>query len=103
MNVPMLQLWRSCQWEEDGLPVEHFLKIVHLQQADTESIHSALIECLKKKDLQVGRIMGVGFDGAATFSGKESGFQAQMKNFAPRALFVHCLCHMLQLAYTFKL
>lgn len=41
-----------CRWEEDGLPVEHFIEIVHLQQADAESIHySALIECLKKKDL----------------------------------------------------
>ena len=87
-----------CRWEEDGLPVEHFLEIVHLQKANAESIHSALIECLKKKDLQVGRIVGMGFDGAATFSGKKSGIQARMKKFAPHALFVHCHCHMLQLA-----
>lgn len=40
----------------------------------------------------------MGFDGAATFSGKRSGVQARMKNFAPHALFVHCHCHMLQLA-----
>ena len=63
------------RWEEDGLPVEHFLKIVHLQKADAESIHSSLIECLKKKDLQVGRIMGMGFDGAVTFSGKNLVFR----------------------------
>ena len=87
-----------CRWEEDGSPVEHFLEIIHLQQADAESIHSALIECLKKKSLQVGKIVGMGFDGAATFSGKKSGVQARMKKFAPHALFVHCHCHMLQLA-----
>ena len=87
-----------CRWEEDGVPVEHFLDIVHLQQADAESIHSALIECLKNKNLQVGRIVGMGFDGAATFSGKRSGVQARMKKLAPHALFVHCHCHMLQLA-----
>lgn len=51
----------------------HVLEIIHLKHADAESIHSALIECLKKKDLQVGRIVGMGFDGAATFSGKRSG------------------------------
>ena len=86
-----------CRWEEDGLPVEHFLEIVHLQQAHAESIHSALIECLKKKNLQVGRIVVMGFDGAATFSGKRSGVQARMKKLAPHALFVHCHSHMLQL------
>ena len=42
--------------------------------------------------------MGMGFDGAATFSGKRSGVQARMKKLAPHALFVHCHCHMLQLA-----
>ena len=46
-----------CRWEEDGLPVEHFLEIVHLQQVDALSIHSALIKCLKKKYLQVGGVM----------------------------------------------
>ena len=42
---------------EDGLPVEHFLEVVHLQQADAESIHTALLSVEKKKDLQMGRIV----------------------------------------------
>ena len=40
----------------------------------------------------------MGFDGAATFSGKKTGVQARLKQHAPHALFVHCHCHMLQLA-----
>lgn len=40
----------------------------------------------------------MGFDGAATFSGKKSGVQSQLKKNSPHALFVHCHCHMLQLA-----
>ena len=40
----------------------------------------------------------MGFDGAATFSGKKSGVQARMKEHSPHALFVHCHCHQLQLA-----
>ena len=66
--------------------MEHFLEIVHLQQAEAESILSAL-ECLKKKSLQVGKIVGMGFDGAATFLGKKSGVQASMKKFV-----LHALC-----------
>ena len=58
-----------CRWEEDGVPVECFLDIIPLKKADAETIYSTLIECLKRKNLQVGRIVGLGFDGAATFSG----------------------------------
>ena len=37
------------RWEEEGSPEEHFMEIVHLKQANAESIYSALIECLKEK------------------------------------------------------
>ena len=60
-----------CHWEEKGTPEEHFLEIVHLCQANAESIFSALVECLKEKKLQINRIVGMGFDGASTFSGEK--------------------------------
>ena len=41
-----------------------------------------------------GRIV-VGFDGTATVSGQRTGVQAHIK---PHALFVHCHCHLVQLA-----
>ena len=74
------------------------MEIVHLKQANVESIYSALVECLKEKNLQVSKIVGMGFDGASTFSGKKTGVQTRIKKFAPHALFVHCHCHLLQLA-----
>ena len=40
----------------------------------------------------------MGFDGAATFSGKKSVVQARMKKHSHNALFVHCYCHQLILA-----
>lgn len=87
-----------CRWEEDGVPVECFLEIIPLKRANAETIYSSLMECLKDKNLQVGRIVGLGFDGAATFSGKKTGVQARIKKHTPHALFVHCHCHLLQLA-----
>ena len=87
-----------CRWEEKGIPEEHFLEIVHLRQANAESIFSALVECLKEKKLQINRIVGMDFDGASTFSGGKTGVQTRMKTLAPHALFVHCHCHLLQLA-----
>ena len=40
----------------------------------------------------------MGFDGAATFSGNKIGVQRRLKELLPHALFVHCRCHVLQLA-----
>ena len=50
------------------------------------------------ENVQLGYIVGVGFDGAVTFSGKKTGVQAKMKKYASHATYVHCHCHMLQLA-----
>ena len=68
-----------------------------MKKADAETIYSTLIECLKKKNLQVERLVRLGFDGAATFSGEKTGVQARSRN-TLHALFVHCHCHLLQLA-----
>ena len=69
-----------------------------MKRTDAESIYSALVECLKSKNIQLSNLIGMGFDGAATFSGNKSGVQARMKKHSPHALFVHCHCHQLQLA-----
>lgn len=89
------ELSLCCRWEEGGVPEEHFLEII---QFDAESIYSAVVQCLKEKNLQVSKIVGMGFDRASTFSGKKSGVQTRIRNLAPHALFVHCHCHLLQLA-----
>jgi len=49
---------------------------------------------MKKKGLAIGNVIGMGFDGAATFSSRHNGVQA--KN-SPHSSFVHCHCHLLQL------
>ena len=85
-----------CRWEEKGIPEEHFLEIIHLRQANAESIYSTLVDCLKEKKLQISKIVGIGFDGVSTFSGKRTGVQTRIKKLSPHACFVHC--HLLQLA-----
>ena len=40
----------------------------------------------------------MGFDRAATFSGDKTRIQRRLKVLSPHALFVHCRCHVLQLA-----
>ena len=93
MNALMLQLWRTCQYSvavrKMVLPVEHFLDIVQLQQADAENILLRSYRAFNKR----------GWDFTEQpHSWVRSGVYARMKNFAPHGLFVHCHCQMLQLA-----
>jgi len=77
--------------------------IIPLKKADAEIIYLAIVKCLKEKNLQISNIGGMGFDNASTFSGKKTDVQARLKKHSPHDLFVHCHCHMLQLACVYKL
>ena len=88
------ELTICCHWVERGVPEEHFIEILPLKKANAESIYSALVEYCREK-IQVGRLIGMGFDGTATFSDDKTGVQRRFKELSHHALFVHCRCHVL--------
>ena len=77
--------------------MEHFTELVPLKKADANTIYETLIDCLKKKGLMITSMIGMRFDGAATFSGKHNGVRALLNRNLPHSIFVHCHCHLLQL------
>ena len=70
-NIEELSVY--CRWVENGVPVEHFMEICPLKKTDAQSIYSVLLDWLKKKDLQCNKVVGMSFDGAATFAREKSG------------------------------
>ena len=68
---------------------KHLIEILPLKKASAESIHSALVEYCREKNIQLGRQIGIGFDGAATFPGDKTGVQRRLKELSPHAMFVH--------------
>ena len=92
------ELTICCRWVESDVPEEHFIEILPLKKANAESIYSALVEYCRGKNIQLRKLIGMGFDGAATFSGDKTGVQRRLKELSPHVLFVHCRCHVLQLA-----
>ena len=92
------ELTICCRWVESVVPEEHFIEILPLKKANAESIYSALVEYCRENNIQLGRLIGMGFDGAATFSDDKTGVQRRLKELSPHVLFVHCHCHVLQLA-----
>ena len=83
---------------ESGIPEENFIEILPLKKGNVESIYSAFVEYCREKNLQLGRLIGMEFDGAATFPGDKTGVQGRLEELSLHALFVHCRCHVLQLA-----
>ena len=83
---------------ESGVPEEHFIETFPLKKANAESIYSTLMVYCREMNIQLGRHIEMGFDGAATFSGDKTGDQRRLKELLPHASFVHCCCHVLQLA-----
>ena len=57
-----------CRWVESGVPVEHFLGIVPLKKADAATIYSTLHHFLAYKEIQLSKLIGMGFGGAATLN-----------------------------------
>ena len=79
-NVTTIEvLTICCHWVESGVPEEHFIEILSLKKANAESIYSSLVEHCREKNIQLGRLIGMRIDGAATFSGEKTGVQRRLK------------------------
>ena len=75
------ELTICCHWVESGVPEEHFIEILSLKKANAESIYSGVLQGKEHS------VIGMGFDGAATFSGDKTGVQRSLKELS----LIHCL------------
>ena len=64
----------------------------------SEAIASYLCTFLEAKNIDIVKMRGVGFDSTNTISGQRSGGQLRLQLHSPSAIYVHCPCHLLQLA-----
>ena len=62
------------------------------------SIAEAIQFFLQQKQLDLGKLIGQGYGGAATFAGKISGVHKRIQTSSAHAIYIHCSCHRLHLA-----
>ena len=86
------------RWLVNGKPEEHFLKVLHVRSTDAGTITEALQSFLQQKQLDRGKLIGQGYDGAATLAGEISGVHKRIQTSSAHAIYIHCSCHRLQLA-----
>ena len=84
----------GCQWKARRT----FSHNLHISAQDTNTISEEIVSYIESKGLGYHKLVGQGYDGAATFSGIHNGVQKLGGTHAAHALYIHCSCHRLQLA-----
>lgn len=77
---------------------EHFLQFVPVLSTTGESLATTILSNLQKFGVDLKYLRGQGYDGAASMSGKYNGVQAHVTKLHPKAIYVHCFSHSLNLA-----
>ncbi|XP_068229394.1 zinc finger MYM-type protein 1-like [Palaemon carinicauda] len=91
---------RFVQVDEDNAVIavrEHFLGYVPLQETTGAFMAETILEEFKKMDLFIDNLRGQGYDNGINMKGKHSGVQKKILQRNPRALFVPCSAHTLNL------
>ena len=85
------------RWLVNGKPEKHFITVLHVRPTDAGTIAEALQSFLQQKQLDPRKLIGQGYDGAATFAGKISGVHKRIQTSSAHAIYIHCSCRRLQL------
>lgn len=81
----------------DGSIHEHFLTFIHAKGLNAESLSSYIRDLLEQYDFDATFLVSQGYDGASVMSGKCTGVQRRVREFAPNAIYIHCYAHVLNL------
>ena len=64
-----------CRWITNGNPEEHFVTLLHITATDSATILNAICFYLESKNLDYHKLVGQGYDRAATFAGEHNAMQ----------------------------
>lgn len=62
-----------------------------------EGVTTVILRQCTKLGLEMEKLVGQGYDGVSTMSGKFNGVQAKIKQLYPKAIYVNCVSHRLNL------
>ena len=91
------QLSLVLRYTKDDKVNESFTGFVEISSVSAESISAAILAHLSRIGVDLRKLVGQGYDGASTMAGHVSGVQKRIRKKYPRAIFVHCAAHCLNL------
>ena len=77
---------------------EDFIGLYEIAKADADSLRRVIEDCLIRLDLNMHFVRGQGYDGASVMAGARNGVAAKIAEIEPRAVYIHCAGHTLNLA-----
>ena len=87
--------------DNSGTVKEDFIKFAHCESGTSGQAIADLIKSkIASLDLSLDNCRGQGCDGARKMSGKYNGAAVLIRNDFPKALYVHCASHRLNLCVT---
>ena len=92
------QLSLSLCYVTDENVKEMFLDFIEIERITGQALSDAILQWLEVNGLPVADMRGQCYDGASSMSGSKAGCQALIQKEAPKAIYVHCSSHKLNLA-----
>ena len=78
---------------------ERFIGFFKTASTTGEALAELIEKVIKELGLSMKQyLVGQGYDGAANICGNRKGVSALIRSQVPRAIYVHCICHCLNLA-----
>lgn len=83
---------------EDLMPCEDFLGLYETSSTTGETLTDVICDVLTRFGLPTARLRGQCYDGASNMSGSIKGVRSRIQQLQPKALYVHCFAHTLNLS-----
>ncbi|KAJ8048060.1 Zinc finger MYM-type protein 1 [Holothuria leucospilota] len=83
--------------DKDMTIQEHLIWVTAVENTPAENLRQTLLGALKMVEIDTNKIVSQCYDGAANMRGGISGVQSRLKEIQPRAIYVHCFGHCLNL------
>ncbi|CAI6377563.1 unnamed protein product [Macrosiphum euphorbiae] len=84
--------------DDDAILHEDFLQFYVIESLTGSDLASSILNALSSCGIDCDFLYGQGYDGASNMSGKYNGVQTVIRQKYPKALYLHCAAHSLNLA-----
>lgn len=92
------QLSISLRWVDTSYTVyEDLIGLVEVEQTDAATLAETIKDTLLRSNIQLIQCRGQAYDGASNMAGHLNGVAVRLQREEPRAHYVHCLAHSLNL------